>query len=100
MYSQECLNCSRLNHRTVRWYDVSGLACKAYSSALSPSNLQASFSKAGIYPLRPTGDVISDLGEKITPFKLYVQNDQTIINAVNLAGSGDQRQKENQTSSH
>ena len=100
VYSQECLKFSRLNHRTVTRYDVCGLACKAYSAALSPSNLQASFSKAGIYPLRSTGDVISDLGEKITPSKLYVQNDQPIINAENLASSGDQRQKENQTSSH
>ena len=33
-------------------------------------------------------------------YNLYVQNDQPIINAENLASSGDQRQKENQTSSH
>ena len=43
IYNQECLTFSRKNHRTVTRDDVCRLACKAYSTALSPSNLQAFF---------------------------------------------------------
>ena len=71
IYNQECLSFSRNNHRTVSKYDVCSLACKAYLAALSPSNLQASFSKAGIYLLKKAADVIADLGDKISPSKLY-----------------------------
>lgn len=74
IHNQECLKFSRSNHRTVTRYDVCNLACKAYSSALSPSNLQGSFSKAGIYPFMKASEIIDGLGDKIAPSKLYCKS--------------------------
>ncbi|XP_053405107.1 uncharacterized protein LOC128546129 [Mercenaria mercenaria] len=51
VYSHACTAFARVNHRVVTRYDVCALACKAYTTALCPSNLQASFKRAGIYPL-------------------------------------------------
>ena len=88
IYNQECLTFSRKNHRTVTRYDVCGLACKAYSTALSPSNLQASFSKAGIHPLKKASEVIETLGDKITPSKLYCnpgENDNQSAEVPNMS---------------
>ena len=77
IYNQECLSFFPNNHRTVSKYDVCSLACKAYLAALSPSNRQASFSKAGIYPLKKAADVIADLGDKISPSKLYSYSNES-----------------------
>ncbi|XP_061196712.1 uncharacterized protein LOC133204990 [Saccostrea echinata] len=70
-YNQECLSFSRLNHKTVTRYDVCALACKAYTAALSPTNIQAAFSKSGIYPFQSADSMIEKLKQKITPSILY-----------------------------
>ena len=70
-YSQECLTHSRLHHQCVTRYDVCKLACRAYTVALSPVNLQASFRKTGIYPLQNAIDAVTSLGDAIAPSELY-----------------------------
>jgi len=66
-YNQECLSFARANRRAVTRYDVCGLACKAYASALSPSNVQSAFARAGVYPFKPAEEVIKSLQPKLAP---------------------------------
>ncbi|KAH3790724.1 hypothetical protein DPMN_168931 [Dreissena polymorpha] len=70
-YNQECLTYSRQHHLCVTLYDVCKLACKAYTVALSPVNLQASFRKTGIYPLQNAIDAGTSLGDAIATSELY-----------------------------
>lgn len=44
--------------RVISRYDVCRLACKVYSSTLTPANIQAAFKKSGIYPFNQ--DVVND----------------------------------------
>jgi hypothetical protein len=46
--------------RVISRYDVCRLACKVYSSTLTPVNIQAAFKKSGIYPFNQ--DVVNDSG--------------------------------------
>jgi hypothetical protein len=44
--------------RVITRFDVCHLACKIYAKTLTPSNIQSSFRRCGIYPFDPT--VIND----------------------------------------
>ena len=55
-------------HKIVTRYDVCSLACKAYTAAVSPTNLRSAFAKT-------PDQVIESLGNKISPSKLYNNND-------------------------
>ena len=46
-----CHKFIRETSRIITRYNVCGLACKAYTEALSAENLQAAFCKTGIFPL-------------------------------------------------
>ena len=55
IYNAECHKYIRENPATtITRYNVAELACKAYSKALSPANLMASFKKSGIHPFDPS----------------------------------------------
>ena len=55
IYNAECHKYMRANSCTgIDRYSICELACRTYSKALSPENLQSSFRKSGIYPLDPT----------------------------------------------
>ena len=75
IYNQECLTFSQLDHKVVTRYDVCSLACKAYTVALSPTNLRSAFAKAGIFPCKTATQVIESLGDKSSPSKLYNHKD-------------------------
>ena len=79
LYSKECTKFARTNHRMVTKYDVCNLACKAYSSALSPSNLQNSFKKAGIYPTQSAVSMVEFLSDAIKPSTLYEVDPSTEV---------------------
>ena len=98
IYNQECLAFSRLHHRTVTRYDVCALACKAYAAALSPSNLQSAFAKAGIYPLKSASEVVAYLGDKISPSKLYGNVDLTEKKSEEICDKSQAEQPQKQTS--
>ena len=68
--NQECLTFSRLNHKLVNRYEVCSLACKAYTAALSPTNLGSAFAKAGILPFQTAAQITESLGNKISPSEL------------------------------
>ena len=53
--------------------DICSLACTAYTSAMSKSNIQDSFEKAGIFPLKNVGEVIDRLRTKVVWSKTKVQ---------------------------
>ena len=74
-YNQECLSFSRQTHKTVTRFDVCSLACKAYISALSPSNIQSAFSKSGIYPFQSAETMLQNLKQQINPSILYDKGD-------------------------
>ena len=93
-YNQECSKFARLNHRVVTRYDVCSLACKAYVSALSPHNLQASFKKAGICPLVDGTTMCEKLGIKIKPSTLYDCNENENELCVVNSGAADERERE------
>jgi hypothetical protein len=86
-YAQECSKFARTHHRVVTRYDVCSLACKAYSFALSPLNLQASFNKAGIYPFKNSSSMVELLKSKIKPSELYIVDDE-------VTASGDHKKSE------
>lgn len=78
-YNQGCSKFARMHHRVVTRYDVCSLACQAYASALSPSNLQASFEKAGICPLLDGKTMCKNLGLKIKPSTLYECSEEVTV---------------------
>ena len=68
IYNKECLSYLR-NHpgQVINRLNICQIACKAYSLALSPENLRASFRRAGIYPFNENAVPES----KLTPADLY-----------------------------
>ena len=44
--------------KVINRYDICKLACKVYTSTLTPNNVHAAFKKCGIFPFNP--NVISD----------------------------------------
>ena len=106
--NQECLTFSRLNHKLVTRYDVCSLACKAYTAALSPTNLRSAFAKAGIFPFQTAAQIIESLGNKISPSELYSnkdiseENNKETDTSYKTADNEEQTEKlnENKTHSH
>ena len=74
-YNQECLCFSRETHKTVPRFDVCALACKAYISAISQSNIQSTFSKSGTYPFQSAEAILQNFKQKINPWILYDKGD-------------------------
>ena len=68
-YNQECLSFSRQTHKAVTRFDVCALACRAYISALSRSDIRSAFSKSGIYPFQCA--MVENLKQKINHSILY-----------------------------
>ena len=61
-YNSECSLFMRRNiGQTINRFNTCDIACKAYSKAMTPTNIQAAFRKTGIYPFSKT----------IEPHKLY-----------------------------
>ena len=89
-YNQECQAFSRNLGRMVTRYDVCSLACKAYSAALTPSNLRSAFAKSGIFPVKTASEMISQLKPKIAPSALYLPED---CSEVTKNKSGDDEEK-------
>ena len=61
MYKKEGLTFSRLNQKIVIRYDVRFLACKAYTAALSTTDLRFAFAKAGIFSFKTPDQEIESL---------------------------------------
>lgn len=91
-YIQECTAFARMNHRVVTRYDVCTLACKAYTMALSPSNLQAAFKRAGIHPLLDGSTMCQQLGLRLKPSSLY--EDETSVANVTCVSNDVQAEPE------
>ncbi|ESO89300.1 hypothetical protein LOTGIDRAFT_229168 [Lottia gigantea] len=51
IYIAECNKFQRSHSAVINRNNMCSIACKSYSSALCPSNLQSAFRKSGIYPL-------------------------------------------------
>ena len=102
IYNQECLTFSRLHHKIVTRYDVCSLDCKAYTAALSPTNLRSAFAKARIFPYKTPTQVIESLGNKISPSKLYSYTDMTekVDNGNNDNGNNDNGNKDNENNNN
>ncbi|CAG2196592.1 unnamed protein product [Mytilus edulis] len=58
-FNNMCHETIRTKRCTLSLNDICSLACKAYGSALSASNLQAGFKHTGMYPF--TKDLINDM---------------------------------------
>lgn len=69
-YSQECQAFSRTSGRVVTRSDVCKLACRAYTAALSPANIQAAFAKTGVFPPKSSSVMVTELSDKIAPSEL------------------------------
>lgn len=61
IYNNECLKFQREHGACVSRYNICSIACKAYAAALSPQNLQSSFSRSGIHPYSPGSIDVSHL---------------------------------------
>ena len=84
------------------------LTCKAYTVALSPTNLRYAFAKAGIFPFQTAAQIIEILGNKLSPSELYSnvdileENNKETDKSITTAENEQQTEKlnENKTHSH
>ncbi|XP_061186996.1 uncharacterized protein LOC133195149 [Saccostrea echinata] len=51
IYNNQCHKLIRETAATITRYNICEVACKAYTKALSPENIQSGFRRTGIYPL-------------------------------------------------
>ncbi|XP_045178154.2 uncharacterized protein LOC123538252 [Mercenaria mercenaria] len=70
IYNIQCHKLIRETSATICRYNVCELACKAYTKAVSPENLQSGFRKTGIYPL----DKAAIPQDKLLPADVYQES--------------------------